>query len=73
MKATLELHIKRKSPVRKADFTANPTGLSLYLKAAHSIKRLSFSKIERTILKSYFSGTIDYSEVHQNERTNFNK
>lgn len=29
--------------------------------------------MEKTILESYFSGKIDYSEVHRNERTNFNK
>lgn len=36
------------------------------------MKWLSFPKIKKTILESYFSGKI-YPEVHQNERTNFNK
>ena len=68
----IEVMYNEKSPVRKAEFTANLTGLSLYLKLAHSMKWLSFPKIEKTILESYFSGKI-YPEVHQNERTNFNK
>lgn len=65
--------LDKKSPVGKADCTANPTGLSLYAKSAHSTRMKSFPKIILTILESYFSGKIDYSEVHQNEKTNFNK
>lgn len=53
MKTTLKLRIKQKSPVRKANFTANQTGLSLYPKSAHSTIKSIVDTIKSRLSKMY--------------------
>lgn len=63
-----------KSPVRKADFTANPTGLSLCQKPVHSTYMGSIFYNETDKLSNRtFRVNYNYSEVRKNERTNNNK